>query len=144
MTNYMTVTATEVYGLNIYASYPAAPPSERHPRRCLFVNNGGALNGTTAYAAFLDANDPGASSVSIGNGSLGMGNNKFTTSGTWNGTYPSRAVRSGPTTTASSIRKDVGLKAIDDGGTNRPPLFFVFSSSGPGASRPREKAASLR
>jgi hypothetical protein len=88
MTNYMTVTATEAYGLYVYASYPGGATIGTASTPLLFVNNGGTLNGTTAYAALFDANDPGASSVSIGNGSLGMGNNKFTTTGTWNGTYP--------------------------------------------------------
>jgi hypothetical protein len=88
MTNYMTITATDVYGLFIDASYPGGATIGTVSTPLLFVNNGGALNGTTAYAAYLDANNPGASSVSIGNGGLGMGNNKFTTTGTWNGTYP--------------------------------------------------------
>jgi hypothetical protein len=54
----------------------------------IFVGNGGTVNAPAAYMAYLNTDNPSASSVAIGPGHGGMGNNDFTTvTGVWSGNY---------------------------------------------------------
>jgi hypothetical protein len=56
----------------------------------VFTGNYGEVNASTAYAAYLDVwTNYAGSNVFIGPGTGGMGDNSFTTTGTWSGNYPS-------------------------------------------------------
>jgi hypothetical protein len=72
------------YGL--YAASLATLGSNLLPM--VFTGNSGTLNGTAVYAAWLETSDPGASYVFTGFGTMGMGENDFTTAGAWAGNYP--------------------------------------------------------
>jgi len=76
---------TEAYGL--YADSAGSLGTASSP--LVFTNNSGFINSAAAYMMYLDADDTSGSNVYIGPGMGGMGNNRFTTTGSWNGNYPS-------------------------------------------------------
>ncbi len=74
----------EVYGLSVWGHTLGSLADAM-----VVTGNSGTLRGDYAVAIYLSANDSAASSVFIGSGSHGMGNNSFiSVFGNWDGNYP--------------------------------------------------------